>query len=137
MAKQAINPNSLVTPKGFVHGWLVSGDATRTLYLAGQCAYDREGRMQRVGDLVGQLEISMQNLGEVLREAGMGYEDLVQLNFYVLSRDDYTLARKEFGRVWRELCGGHYPAMALFMVSGLFEPVALIEIQGIAARGKR
>ncbi len=133
MAKQAINPDNLVAPKGFVHGWLVSGDATRTLYLAGQCAYDQEGRMQRPGDLVGQLEISMANIGEVLKEAEMDYEDLVQLNFYVLSRDDYTLARKEFGKVWRELCGDHYPSMALFMVSALFEPDALIEIQGIAA----
>ncbi|MHC5063048.1 MAG: RidA family protein [Planctomycetota bacterium] len=136
MSKRAINPESLVAPKGFNHGWLVSGGDTETLYLAGQCAYDLEGRVQHSGDLVGQMDLAMRNIGEVLKEAGMTYEDVLQLNFYVLSRDDYSRARKDFGRVWKGLCGKHFPAMAMFMVSALYEPEALIEIQGIAARAK-
>ena len=76
----------------------------------------------------------MANLSVVLKAADMSFEDVVQLNLYVLSRDDYTTARKELGKAWKELCGKHYPAMALFMVAGLYEPDALIEIQGIAAR---
>ena len=75
----------------------------------------------------------MQNIGCVLRDAGMGFNDVVQLNFYVLSRDDYAEARREFGRIWKRLCGRHYPAMAMFQVGALFDPDALIEIQGIAA----
>ncbi len=134
MSKRAINPESLVDPKGFNHGWLVSGGDTETLYLAGQCAYDLEGRVQHPGDLVGQMHLAMRNIGEVLQAAGMGFEDLLQLNFYLLSRDDYSHARREFGQVWKELCGTHFPAMAMFMVSALYEAEALIEIQGIAAR---
>lgn len=130
--KRAINPESLPPPIGFAHAWLVEGADTRTLYLAGQCAYAREGPIRSHGDLVGQLRLAMENVGTVLREAGMAYEDLVQLNFYVTSRDDYAVARRAFGKVWRELCGRHYPAMAMFMVSSLFDPDALIEIQGIA-----
>lgn len=134
--KHPINPPTLVKPVGFAHGWLVVDDTgrRRTLYLAGQCGYDREGKIVAVGDLVGQLDKAMANVGEVLSAAGLAFPDLVQLNFYVTSRDDYTTARKAFGDVWRRYCSQHYPAMALFMVAGLFDPQAVIEIQGIAAR---
>jgi enamine deaminase RidA (YjgF/YER057c/UK114 family) len=133
MGKRPINPSDLAPPIGFAHGWLVDAGGARTLYLAGQCAFDASGRMQCPGDLVGQLALAMRNIGAVLRDAGMRYEDLVQLDFYVINRNDYATTRREFGRVWRELCGRHYPAMAMFMVGGLFDPEARIEIQGIAA----
>jgi len=132
--KTPINPKELADPVGFNHGWLVeSPGGARTLYLAGQCGYDKQGRVKSPGDLVAQLRDAMANIGCVLRDANMGFADLVQLNFYVRSRDDYAVARKEFGRVWKELCGKHYPGMAMFMVVSLFDPEALIEVQGIAA----
>jgi enamine deaminase RidA (YjgF/YER057c/UK114 family) len=132
--KRPINPATLAQPVGFAHAWLVEATETRTLYLAGQCGYDPDGRVRHPGDLVGQLRQAMANIGEILAEAGMDFSDLVQLNFYVTSRDDYASARRDFGRVWKELCGRHYPGMAMFMVSSLFDPDARIEIQGIAAR---
>ncbi len=131
--KQPINPEQLAPPVGFAHGWLVTAGDLKTLYLAGQCAYDGTGKVLHKGDLVAQLDQSMANLAEVLKAAEMKFADVVQLNLFVLSRDDYTTARKELGKIWKRHCGKHYPAMALFMVSGLYEPDALIEIQGIAA----
>lgn len=134
MAKRrAIDPDTLAAPVGFAHGWLVEAADTRTLYLAGQCGYDRDGRIVEPGDLVGQLRRAMRNVGDVLRAAEMDFSHVVQLNFFVTSRDDYALARREFGQVWKELCGRHFPAMAMFMVVSLFDPAARIEIQGIAA----
>ncbi|HYO61242.1 MAG TPA: RidA family protein, partial [Actinomycetota bacterium] len=38
----------------------------------------------------------------------------------------------EIGAAYREHFGRHYPAMALFEVSGLFEPDALVELVGVA-----
>lgn len=134
MSKRPINPPDLAPPVGFAHGWLVEHGEQRTLYLAGECGYDRTGAVVHKGDLVGQLELALANIGAILRDAGMTFEDVVQLNFYVTSRDDYATARKEFGRVWRQRCGKHYPGMAMFEVSSLFDPEARIEIQGIAAR---
>ena len=136
MTKRAINPDDLSPPLGFAHAWLVesgNGDQ-RTLYLAGQCGYDAAGRVQSKGDLPGQLDKAMANIASILRDAEMGFEDVVQLNFYVTSRNDYATARKEFGRVWREHCGKHFPGMAMFQVVSLFDPDALIEVQGIAAQ---
>lgn len=131
--KRPINPAELAEPKGFAHAWLVENAGGRTLYLAGQCGYDREGAIVGRGDLVEQLDVALANIGAVLRDAEMEFADVVQLNFFVRSRDDYATARREFGRVWRGHCGKHYPAMAMFMVSSLFDPDALIEIQGVAA----
>ena len=133
--KRAVNPVTLCRPVGFSHGWLVETErGARTLYLAGQCDYDAAGRVRAHGDLVQQMRGAMENIGHVLGEAEMSYDDIVQLNFFVRSRDDYSLARQGFGEVWKPMCGRHYPAMAMFMVASLFDPDALIEIQGIAAR---
>lgn len=134
MSKRPINPPELAPPVGFAHAWLVEHGEQRTLYLAGECGYDRTGAVVHKGDLVGQLDLALANVGAILRDAGMAFEDVVQLNFYVTSRDDYATARKEFGRVWRARCGKHYPGMAMFEVVSLFDPEARIEIQGIAAR---
>lgn len=134
MSKRPVNPADLPPPIGFAHAWLVEHGPQRTLYLAGQCGYTPQGVVETPGDLVAQLYRAMANIGCVLRDAGMGFADLVQLNFYVTSRDDYATARKEFGRVWRKYCGKHYPGMAMFQVVSLFDPDARIEIQGIAAQ---
>jgi enamine deaminase RidA (YjgF/YER057c/UK114 family) len=134
MSKRPINPADLAPPIGFAHGWLVEHGAQRTLYLAGQCGYDAAGRIVEKGDLVAQLDKALANIGCVLRDAQMAFADVVQLNFYVTSRDDYATARKAFGEIWRRHCGKHYPGMAMFEVVSLFDPEARIEIQGIAAR---
>ncbi len=134
MSKRPVNPLDLAPPIGFAHAWLVEHGAQRTLYLAGQCGYDRAGTVEQVGDLVAQLDRALANIGCILRDAEMTFADVVQLNFYVTSRDDYAAARKEFGKVWRRYCGKHFPGMAMFQVVSLFDPQARIEVQGIAAQ---
>jgi enamine deaminase RidA (YjgF/YER057c/UK114 family) len=134
MSKRAINPGELAAPVGFAHAWLVEHGEQQTLYLAGQCGYDQRGVVLHPGDLVAQLDQALLNIGAILRDAGMTFADVVQLNFYVTSRDDYAAARKQFGAVWKKHCDRHYPGMAMFEVVSLFDPNARIEVQGIAAR---
>jgi len=134
VSKRAINPPELGAPVGFAHGWLVEHGPARTLWLAGECGTDAQGRIETPGDLVAQLDRALQNVGAILRAAEMTFADVVQLNFYVTSRDDYATARKAFGEVWRRHCGRHYPGMAMFEVVSLFDPTARIEIQGVAAQ---
>lgn len=134
MTKRAINPDDLSDPVGFAHAWLVENGPHRELYLAGQCGYDKAGKVVHKGDLAGQLDQAMANISAILRDADMEFADVVQLNLYVTSRDDYALARTQIGAIWRKHCGKHYPGMAMFQVVSLFDPDALIEVQGIAAR---
>ena len=92
MTKRAINPEDLSPPVGFAHAWLVesgNGDQ-RTLYLAGQCGYDPAGCVESPGDLAAQLDRAMANIAAILRDAEMTFADVVQLNFYVTSRNDYA-----------------------------------------------
>ena len=130
MKQRIINPSTLSRPSGFSHGILVEGG--RILFLAGQTGSDATGRIADPNDLVRQFDLAIANLGAVVADAGGVLGDVVKLNVFVRSRDDYVAKLKPLGGVFRKHFGGHYPAMALFEVSGLFQKEALVEIEGIA-----
>ena len=133
MSKQIINPPDLPEPRGFNHGVLTTGG--RMLFLAGQDASDGEGRIVAPGDILAQCQQVLHNLHAVIHEAGGVMSDIVKLNVYVTSRDAYLAQLKPLGKLFREYFGGYYPAMALFEVAGLFQPEALIEMEGFAVLG--
>jgi enamine deaminase RidA (YjgF/YER057c/UK114 family) len=123
----AINPASLAEPSGFSHGTL-SGN---TLYLAGQTALDKEMRIVP-GGIVEQFRQAFSNVLVTLREAGGIPEDLVSITIYLTDIPDYQAHGREIGKVWRELAGPVYPAMAGIGTTGLWQPEAMIEILGVA-----
>lgn len=133
MGKEIINPSSLPTPRGFNHGLLTTGG--RLLFLAGQDASDGDGKIVAPGDILAQCQQVLHNLHAVVHEAGGQMADIVKLNVFVTSRDAYVAQLKPFGRLFREYFGDYYPAMALFEVKGLFQPEALIEMEGFAVLG--
>ncbi len=130
MDRKIINPPELAPPRGFNHGFLVSGG--RLLFLAGQDASDENGRIVAPGDYVAQYEQVLKNLEAVVAAAGGTMEDIVKLNVFVKDRDRYKEHLKELGAVYRRYFGKHYPAMALFEVSGFFQDDALVECEGMA-----
>jgi enamine deaminase RidA (YjgF/YER057c/UK114 family) len=133
MTKEIINPASLPTPRGFNHGLLTTGG--KLLFLAGQDASDGEGHIVAPGDMVAQCQQALHNLHAVVHEAGGQMTDIVKLNVYVTSRDAYVEHLKPLGKLFREYFGAYYPAMALFEVVGLFQPEAMIEMEGFAVLG--
>jgi enamine deaminase RidA (YjgF/YER057c/UK114 family) len=122
-----VNPAVLPTPSGYSHG-TVTGN---TLYLGGQTALDADLRIVP-GGIVVQFRQAFGNLITVLREAGGIPEDLVSITIYLTDIPDYQAHGKEIGRVWRELAGPVYPAMAGIGTTGLWQPEAMIEILGVA-----
>lgn len=130
MERKIINPPGLPPPRGFNHGILVSGG--RLLFLAGQDASDPAGNIVAPGDLVAQFEQVLKNFKAVVEEAGGAMQNIVKLNIFVKSRDDYVANLKPLGRVFRQYFGDHYPAMALFEVSAFFRQDNLIELEGMA-----
>jgi enamine deaminase RidA (YjgF/YER057c/UK114 family) len=135
MRQRIINPPTLSRPSGFSHGILVDGGGI--LFLAGQTGSDARGRIIDPTDLVRQFDVAIANLGAVVAEAGGVLGDVVKLNVFVRSRDDYVAKLKPLGSVFRKHFGGHYPAMALFEVTGLFQKEALVEIEGIAVVARK
>lgn len=122
-----VNPAVLPVPSGYSHGTL-SGN---TLYLGGQTALDANLRIV-AGGIVAQFRQAFGNLLTVLRAAGGIPEDLVSITIYLTDIPDYQAHGKEIGRVWRELAGPVYPAMAGIGTTRLWQPEAMIEILGVA-----
>jgi enamine deaminase RidA (YjgF/YER057c/UK114 family) len=129
MALERINPPSLARPSGFSHAVVATGG--RLVFLAGQVALGADGAI--VGDTVaGQFEQALANLLEALRAAGGSPAHLASLTIYVVDLDDYRRHSGDIGAAWRRLVGREYPAMAAVGVSRLWDPAALVEIQGYA-----
>ena len=70
-----------------------------------------------------------------LAAAGGQAADLASLTVYAVDLADYRAQGREIGAVWRRLAGRTYPAMAAVGVSRLWDPAALVEVQGFAVIG--
>jgi enamine deaminase RidA (YjgF/YER057c/UK114 family) len=129
MTIERVNPPALARPSGFSHAVVATG--SRIVFLAGQTANGPDGKV--VGTTVTeQFERALGNLLLALREAGGAPEHLASLTIYAVDLADYRAHGREIGEVWRRLAGPDYPAMAGIGVSRLWDPEALVEVQGHA-----
>jgi enamine deaminase RidA (YjgF/YER057c/UK114 family) len=120
-----LNPDALARPTGFSHA--VVAAPGRAVYLGGQTGHDRDGRI--VGEtIVEQFARAAENVVTALAAAGGAPEHLVSMTIYVTDVTAYRDALPELGAAYRESFGRHYPAIALFEVSGLFDPAAKVEL---------
>lgn len=124
-----INPDSLAHASGFSHA--VVAQPGRTVYLAGQVAQGPDGRI--AGEAMSeQFDQAAANVVKALDASGADVLDLVSMQIFVTSIDEYRQAGREIGNIYRKHFGRHYPAMALLEVNRLFEPAAKVEIMCIA-----
>jgi enamine deaminase RidA (YjgF/YER057c/UK114 family) len=129
---ERVNPPSLAAPSGFAHAVVATGG--RIVFLAGQTALDAAGAIVG-GTVVEQFEQALANLLTALTAAGGQPADLASLTVYAVDLADYRAHGREIGAVWRRLAGRDYPAMAAIGVSRLWDPAALVEVQGHAVVG--
>ena len=132
MDVERINASELARPSGFSHA--VSVTASRMVFLAGQVGVARDGTVVS-GGVVAQFEQALANLLTALAAAGGQPGDLVSLTIYIVDLPDYQAHGKQIGAVWRRLAGTDYPAVAGVGVTQLWDPDALVELQGVAAIG--
>lgn len=125
-----INPASRARPRGFSHG-VLAPSGWRTLHIAGQTAADDETGVV-TGDFVGQFELALSRVVEVVRSAGGEPAHVVRMTIYVTDVEAYRSARRELADVWKRLLGSHYPAMALLGVTELVDRGAVVEIEADA-----
>lgn len=132
MSLQRVNPASLPRPSGFTHAIVAQCQAGgRVVFLAGQTATDSSGAVV-TGGVAAQFAQALANLLTALRAAGGQPANLASLTIYAVDLDDYRANAQKIGATWRELAGPDYPAMAAVGVSRLWEPAALVELQGYA-----
>jgi enamine deaminase RidA (YjgF/YER057c/UK114 family) len=133
MERRNITGEGMAKPRGYEDAVLCDG-AQAILWLGGHVAFDADRRILHPGDLVAQTRVTLANLKATLAAAGLDPSHLVKLTIHVTDVAAYRANLSEIGRVWREALGKTYPAMTLIGVTGLMEPGAVIEIDGIAAK---
>lgn len=124
---QVLQPSGWPMPKGYANGMAAEG---RIVVTGGVIGWDTEGCLQQ--GFVLQVRQTLANISEILAAGGAGPEHLVRLTWYVVDIEEYLANLKELGRVYREIFGTHYPAMALVQVVRLVEKEARVEIEATA-----
>jgi enamine deaminase RidA (YjgF/YER057c/UK114 family) len=126
---RTLQPPAWAKPRGFSNAIAARGGTT--VYVAGQVGWTGTG-VWEAKDFAGQFRQALKNILEVLAQAGGRPEHIARLTWYVVDRDEYLAALKAVGAAYRELMGGHYPAMTVVQVSGLVEALARLEIEATA-----
>ena len=120
-----IQPAGWPRPKGYSNGVVASG---KMLFIAGMIGWDSQGNFAS-DDFAAQARQALQNVADVLREAGGMPENIVRMTWYVTNKREYLAASKEVGQAFREIIGAYNAAMTAVEVTALMEDRAKVEIE--------
>jgi enamine deaminase RidA (YjgF/YER057c/UK114 family) len=126
-AAQVLQPSGWPAPKGYANGMAADG---RIVVTGGVIGWDVQGHLAK--GFVAQARQTLENIAAILAEGEARPEHLVRLTWYVVDMDEYLSNLKELGKIYREIFGSHYPAMALVQVVRLVEKAARVEIEATA-----
>jgi 2-iminobutanoate/2-iminopropanoate deaminase len=99
-----------------------------TLYLAGTIGEDATNNLVP-GGIEAETRQALANLGEVLKAAGMSFQDVTFVTVYITSFDDFD----KFNAVYREVFSNDPPARTTVQVAALIRG-ARVELQMIAVK---
>jgi 2-iminobutanoate/2-iminopropanoate deaminase len=101
-----------------------------TLYLSGQIPRVPETGLLISGDIKKATEQCMKNIGVLLKQYDLVFEDLVMVNIYMTNMDNYKAINEAYAPFFKNQ---KFPARAAIQISRL--PMdAEIEISGIAVK---
>ncbi len=126
------NPPELSAPTGYTHIVEVSGPA-RTIYISGQIAFDKEGKLVGEGDMKAQAEQVFRNLQTALTAAGAKFSDVVKMNSYITDMSKAQAVRDVRARYFADAV----PASTFVEVKGLARPGLMLEIEVVAVVAAR
>ena len=121
------NPPALSKPTGYTHIVEVTGPA-KTIYISGQIAFDKDGKVVGAGDMKAQAEQVFKNLQAALDAAGAKFSDIVKMNSYITDMSKIQAVRDVRARYFGEVT----PASTFVQVAGLVRPDLLLEIEIVA-----
>src|SRR5215208_5312577 len=126
-----INPRGLMKPTGYTH--VVVAADRRTVYIAGQVAFDSTGTVVGECDFTAQAEQVYKNLERALQSVGGSMADLVKTTTFITDIRNLPSLREVRSR---RLSKTQPPANTLLQVSSLARPELLIEIEAVAVLGR-
>lgn len=127
-----IQPDGLVESARFGFTHVVTSDRPRTVYVAGQTAYDPNGRPVGGPDHAEQASVALENLRLALQAAGAGPADVVMMRAYIVGLTP-EIAKRVARRVAQFYEGHAPPASTWVGVEALLHPDFLIEIEAVAS----
>jgi enamine deaminase RidA (YjgF/YER057c/UK114 family) len=127
MTPERINPATLRPPAEYYAHVTKAGNM---VFVAGQAAVDKDGKMVGVGDITAQAEEVFRQLQECLRSAGTDLRHVVKLNTYLTRPGDNRPVAAVRSKYLRD--AGLLPASTMVIVARLARPEMLIEIECIA-----
>ena len=125
-----INPPGLTKPNGYTH--VVLAADRRTVYIAGQVAFDSTGKVVGEGDFTAQAEQVYGNLRKALASVGATFADLVKTTILVTDVKNVPALREIRARYM----GAEHPPANTLIVANLVRPELLLEIEAVAVLPK-
>lgn len=100
------------------------------LYISGQIPLDPATGELVAGDIAAQTKQSLQNIGAILKAAGMDYANVVKTTVLLQSMGDFAAMNEVYAQFFSSDC----PARAAFEVAALPKG-AQVEIEAVAYKG--
>ncbi len=101
----------------------------RIVYVAGQVAVDRSGKVVGEGDMRAQAQQTFENLKAALDVSGAKFENVVKLNYYFSDITQLAVVREVRDKF---INTANPPASTAVEVKRLFREPFLIEIEAVA-----
>jgi reactive intermediate/imine deaminase len=129
MRTTRLNPEAVAPPIGsYSHAVRVETAEATWIHVSGQIALDAGGELVGIGDLRAQTEQVYDNLARVLEANGATFADVVKLQTFVTTLEDFAASREVRARY----LPGEPPASTAVQVAALVVPDALIEVDAVA-----
>lgn len=130
---EILNPDALGRPLG-QYSQITRVRASEYLFIAGQLATAKDGRIVGTDDFDAQCRQVFANIGAALASQGAGWRNVVQFTTYLVHSQDIpkfmAFRLREFPAMFPD---GAYPPNTLLMVDRLVQEPFLVEVQTIAA----
>ncbi len=127
MKNKVRNPSAIQQPVAPYSMSVEVAAGSRLLFISGQVGAMPDGTVPK--GIEAQAELAFGNLLAVLKDAGLGPENLVKTTILLTRRDDAP----GFGKIRSKMFRDIVPASTLMYVAGLAHPDYLIEIDAVAA----
>src|ERR671923_1652873 len=123
MQKETFCAPSVYNPTRYAQGVKTTGGTI--VWISGQVAQDKDGKVVHKGNFAGQARQALANLKAMVEAAGGTIQDIVKVNTYLTD----LRHREELARVRAEFFpDGKLPASTLVGVAGLAAPALLLAI---------
>ena len=126
--KTAINPDTIAVPLKPYYSNCVRSDAGPLLWISGQVALDKDGKLVGEGDLRAQAIQVLENIKAILADSDASMDDIVKVTVYVTD----IRAFNDIADIREKYFPKDGPSSVICEVSALAWPEFMIEIEAVA-----